>query len=92
MELRPFSSRPNLCTVIDFANARAARAVGLSPGPHIFQVGDLVVLADGAQGRILEFRGSFALVSLAGHRCGIHRAAAISTMRKLPAPDGGDAA
>jgi hypothetical protein len=86
MEIRPFSSRPNLCTVIDFANAKAARAVGLPTDAHVFQVHDLVALADGAQGRIREFKGNFALVALAG--LGIKRAAALSSMRKLPEPGG----
>lgn len=88
MEIRPYSSARHLCTVIDFANAKAARAVGLPAQPHVFQVGDLVVLADGARGRILEFNGNFALMAMAGARCGIKRAAALNTMRKLLEPDG----
>jgi hypothetical protein len=83
MELHPSGSRPHLCTVIDFANAKAARAVGLSTKPHAFQVHDLVVCADGAQGRIREFKAHMAVVALAGSRCGINRAASISSLRKL---------
>ncbi|HYD07184.1 MAG TPA: hypothetical protein VEC60_15715 [Reyranella sp.] len=86
--IRPFSSRPHLCTVIDFENAKAARSVGLPTQPHAFQVpgfsiGDLVVCADGAQGRIREFKAHMAVVALAGSRCGINRAAALSSLRKL---------
>jgi len=82
--IRPLSSRPNLCTVIDFANARAARAVGLPMQPHAFKVNDLVACADGATGRIRGFKAHMAMVALGGSRCGITRAASISTLRKLP--------
>ena len=80
--IRP-AARPNLCTIIDLANARAARAVGLPVQPHAFQVHDLVVCPDGAQGRIAEFKAHMAVVALAGARCGIRRAADLSTLRKL---------
>jgi hypothetical protein len=91
-QIRP-SSRPNLCTVIDFVNAKAARTVGLSADAHVFQVpefrvGDLVVCSDGAQGRIREFKAHMAVVAMAGSLCGIHRAAALSTLRKLPQSGG----
>jgi ribosomal protein S12 len=86
MEIRPFSSRPNLCTVIDFANAKAARAVGLPTDAHVFQVHDLVALRGRRAGADPGIQGHFALVALAG--LGINRAAALSSMRKLPEPGG----
>jgi hypothetical protein len=88
MELRPpygpMGARPNLCTVIDFQNAKAARAVGLTAAAHVFQVNDLVVCSDGAQGRIREFKAHMAVIALAGSNCGVRRAASLSTLRKLP--------
>jgi hypothetical protein len=83
-QIRPFSSRTHLCTVIDFANAKAARSVGLSAEPHGFQVNDLVACADGAEGRIREFKGHMVIIALAGMPFGIRRSASLSTIRKLP--------
>jgi hypothetical protein len=82
--IRP-SSRPNFCTIIDLGNARAARSVGLPVQPHSFQINDLVVCSDGAQGRIDLFQAHMAVVVLAGSRCGIRRAADLSTLRKMEA-------
>jgi hypothetical protein len=80
------ASRPHLCTIIDLANARAARTVGLPVGPHAFRIGDRVALADGAVGFIVAFRAAGALLALAGRHKGIRRFAALSTLRALADP------
>jgi hypothetical protein len=100
MDLTPIPPRrPNLCTVIDLANARAARAVGIPPREiavhHGFQVGGTVRCSDGASGRVLEFKGGYALVALTGRLAGIKRTCALSTLRASAAPadpGGGDTA